>query len=152
MNGGIMKRLRTVFWSLLFFCFGMTFLFADIANATPKMLPAGTVVSAKLIKPIDAEKAVIVEITISGPVEVVAFENYTYGGIVNMGSGTKFDLNIREGRHFNFKFRDKDGKIYYALITPEMPSDIDFLGRGIALDCEYPQGCCFKVDQPPLSY
>ena len=134
-----MKKLGKNFWFFLFFCYGSIFFFDGVVNAAPEMLPTGTIVSAKLIAP------GIAEVTISGPIEVIDLEHYTYKKIVKKGAGNKFALNLQEGKRFNFKFRDKDGNIYYALINPQMPANIGFVGSGIGFDCQDPQNCSFIV-------
>ena len=136
-----MIRSSKVFWCFVIFCVGIMFGFDGVAFATPQMLPTGTVVSAKLVKP------GIAAVSINGPITVVRFERYTSSGmVVSLGPRTTFDLNLQNGQRFNFMFSDKTGKIYYALITPEMAArPPSFFGPGVGLDCSSSAGCCFIV-------
>lgn len=110
---------------------------AITANATPKLVPEGTVVSADVT-------GATATVTITGvtPVDV---ELYGHEGVKHLGPVATFTVNLREGRRFNFKFKN-DVSEYYALITPDMVNyPQDFLGPGVALDCNNPNGCCFVI-------
>jgi hypothetical protein len=110
--------------------------FAGLAQATPKMLPDGAVVSAEI-------SGSTATVNIRGA-KVVDVEYYGYEGVKHLGAVNTFTVNLREGRRFNFVFRD--GGEYYALITPDMHSyPPDFFGSGVAPECTNPDGCCFVI-------
>jgi len=111
------------------------------AATKAKLLPEGVVVSATIDKTV--AKA---HINISGitPVDV---EVYTYEeGATHLGAVANFDVNLREGRRFNFSFKAADGKTHFALLTPEMAAyPPEFFGEGVGMDCSNPDGCCFLI-------
>lgn len=120
--------------------FGLLFLLSSgMAYATPKLLPAGTVVSAV----IEGEVATV---TIAG-VKPVDVEFYSYEGVKHLGAVSTFKIKLREGRRFNFVFKDGN-EAYYALITPDMANyPPDFFGKGVAADCSDSRGCNFIISK-----
>lgn len=115
----------------------LLFALTGLASATPKLVPEGTVASADV-------SGATATIAIRG-VDIVDVELYNHEGVKHLGAVNTFTINLREGRRFNFKFKSSDGE-YYALITPDMIGcPQDFLGPGVALDCNNPNGCCFVI-------
>jgi hypothetical protein len=105
----------------------------------PTLLPQDVKISASS----QGQKATV-EIKGVIPTEV---EYYSYEGIKRLGPITNFEINLAEGRRFNFRFL-KENIEHYVLLTPEMannPQYLDFLGENISMDCKDPRGCCFII-------
>ena len=135
-----MKKTSLIISVLVVMVVGMV----SFACATPKYVPLGTVVSATV-----DTSTMTAHVTISG-VTPVNVEFYSYEGKVSLGAVNEFNVNLREGRRFNFTFNE-DGNTWYALVDPTMatPPAPDFFGDGIGMDCSYVENgqpkCTFLI-------
>ncbi len=127
-----MKKFLSVLLLTVFFVFGLV----GSALAATEILPKGAMVSAAVDK-----ATATARVTVRGviPIDV---ELYNYKGVKHLGAVTDFDVNLREGRRFNFTFNEDT----FALLTPEMAAyPPDFFGPGIGMDCSGSDGCCFMI-------
>lgn len=114
------------------------FMFTGQAQAEPKDLPAGALVSATLDKATG-----LATVTVTG-VKVVKLEYYAWDSI-RVTKGNSMTVPVKEGRRFNFVFEDC-GKEYYALVTPaDMKSSPAWFGPGIGAECTNPDSCALLI-------
>ena len=113
------------------------FCLLSTASATPKMVLAGVKVSATI-------EGDVATVTITG-VAPTQVEVYQYEGIKKLGAVNTFQVNLNEGRRFNFKFKSGDSE-YFALLTPDMVKDgVDIFGSHLTADFSDSRGGAFKI-------
>lgn len=122
-----MKKLVAVFFVVCMLAAG-----AKVVLAKTTLLPAGTVVKAR----VNTDGTAVIT-----PPTGWAVEYYAYEGIKNFSAGPA-TVNLREGRRFQVK--NQQG--IYALLTPDMAAyPPDFFGPGVGLDCTNSAGCTFII-------
>jgi len=113
------------------------------ANADPKALPAGALVSAVCNGDGTAT------VSVSG-VKVEAVHNYYYLTDEEVVAGPKFTRALDAGRRFNFEH----GGGFYAGVSKEMAKKYgfppSFLGDNIDVDNSDPRGACFIITCPAV--